>query len=87
MISRLPYYKDIYGCHYLLPYYNRFKKIMCVDTRRQKWCHCFSLTTATLILGAMALVECIFDAVAGLWVCFGSSLVISVLFFMVLVNP
>ena len=60
---------------------------MCVDTNQYKCCNCCSLTTATLVLGALYLLSCIGNAVSSMWLGFAISLIISLLFVMVLVKP
>ena len=60
---------------------------MCVNTEHYKCCSCFSMTTATLILGALYLIGCVCDAVIENWFGFAVSLIISLLMMMVLVKP
>ena len=60
---------------------------MCVDKHHYKCCGCLSLTTATLILGALYLCGTIYYIVVGEWASFAVSLVISLLFILVLVKP
>ena len=60
---------------------------MCVDKHHYKCCGCLSLTTATLILGALYLCGTIYYAVINEWASFAISLVISLLYVMVLVKP
>ena len=61
---------------------------MCVDTHHFKCCcSCLSMTSATLILGALYLIGCIMNAVGGWWINFAITLIISLLFVMVLVKP
>ena len=60
---------------------------MCVDKHHYKCCSCFSMTTGTLILGALYLLSSIGDAISGYWFAFALSVVITLLFVMVLVKP
>ena len=60
---------------------------MCVDKHHYKCCGSCSLTTATLILGALYLLGTIAYAVTQQWVSFSISLILTLLFVMVLVKP
>ena len=60
---------------------------MYIGRNHYKCCGCCSMTTATLILGALYLIGCIFDAIAGMWLGFAIQLIMSLLFIMVLVKP
>jgi len=60
---------------------------MCVDKHHYKCCGSCSMTAATLVLGALCLIGCIFDAIGGMWVGFVTQLIMALLFVMVIVKP
>jgi len=61
---------------------------MCVDTHHYRCCcGCLSLTQATILLGILQLIATISYAIAGQWVNFSVSALISLIYIMVFCKP